>query len=207
MLAIALGVIVSWIAATVAAVPDATAAVVLATLDATEAETEETVAPTEVPMLPIASLIACNTARAWPAVCSPQGDQPDEAVGRLPTPPDSALSGMTASGDEGSGTPQFMPKEQLTDFRSTKPVSDVFGLGAALYNMLTGKFVYDFSASADPCVAILHDRVVPVSQRGVSLPAPLSQVVDRATAPDFRNRYQTVREFSDALLAALNATA
>ena len=117
------------------------------------------------------------------------------------------MSGMTAAGDEGSGTPQFMPKEQLTDFRSTKPVSDVFGLGATLYNMLTGKFVYDFSASADPCVAILHDRVVPVGQRGVSLPAPLSEVVDRATAPDFRDRYQTAREFSRALLGALNTTA
>src|SRR4051812_28395734 len=50
------------------------------------------------------------------------------------------LSGMTVTGGVG-GTPAFMPREQLINFKYTKPTSDVWSMGAMLYYLLTGQFV------------------------------------------------------------------
>ncbi|MFA6317605.1 MAG: FHA domain-containing serine/threonine-protein kinase [Elusimicrobiota bacterium] len=112
------------------------------------------------------------------------------------------LSGMTASG-QGGGTMVFVPKEQLKDFRHSRPVSDVFSMGATLYHMLTGKFVYDLRAEPDLCSVILKDKLIPIRKRGVDLPEAVMDVVDQATAPDFKHRLPTALAFRDALAAAL----
>ncbi|MBI5239450.1 MAG: protein kinase [Elusimicrobia bacterium] len=112
------------------------------------------------------------------------------------------MSGMTASGS-GGGTLYFMPKEQLRDFRKTRPVSDVFSLGACLYNMLTNEPVYDFESVADPCLAVLQDKVVPIGRRGVRLPEPVAAVIDKSVAPDMSRRFQTAAEFRQALQSVL----
>lgn len=112
------------------------------------------------------------------------------------------MSGMTASGD-GGGTFQFMPKEQLKDFRWTKPVSDVFSMGATLYNMLTGEFYYDMDSVGDPCVAVLRDKIVPIRARGVKLPGNVADVIGKSLAADWKERYPSAKEFSAALSAAL----
>lgn len=112
------------------------------------------------------------------------------------------MSGMTASGSSG-GTLHFMPKEQLRDFRETRPVSDVFSMGATLYNMLTGEYVYDFESVADPCIAVLKDKIVPIRKRGLQLPQALTAAIDKAIAPDMRQRFQTAAQFREALQEAL----
>jgi serine/threonine protein kinase len=112
------------------------------------------------------------------------------------------MSGMTASGS-GGGTLYFMPKEQLRDFRKTRPVSDVFSMGASLYNMLTSQPVYDFESVADPCIAILKDKVVPIRKREARLPDATAAVIDKAVAPDMSRRFQTAAEFREALQGVL----
>ena len=59
------------------------------------------------------------------------------------------LSGMSMTGGY-AGTPVFMPREQITNFKYVKPVSDVWSMGATIYNMLTGAFPYPFSKERDP---------------------------------------------------------
>ncbi|MBI4676372.1 MAG: protein kinase [Elusimicrobia bacterium] len=112
------------------------------------------------------------------------------------------LSGMTASGQRG-GTLAFMPKEQLKDFRGARPASDVFSMGATLYHMLTNRLVYDLDSERDACAAILKDRLIPIRKRGVELPDAVAAVVDKATVPDWKDRYQTAGEFKEALARAL----
>ncbi|MBI5242699.1 MAG: protein kinase [Elusimicrobia bacterium] len=114
------------------------------------------------------------------------------------------LSGMTASG-QGGGTLAFMPKEQLKDYRGTKPVSDVFSMGAAFYYMLTNEFVYDLDSVADPCVAVMRDKLIPIKKRKPGLPAEAVAVIGKALEPDFRERYPTAGEFKAALARALKA--
>jgi hypothetical protein len=110
----------------------------------------------------------------------------------------SGLSGLTATGAV-AGTYYFMPREQLTSFRSVQPVSDVWSMAATLYHLLTGSYVRDFPPEQDPLAVILRDGSVPLRHRDPSVPEALAEVVDRALADDPARRYPTARE----LLAAL----
>ena len=112
------------------------------------------------------------------------------------------LSGMTATGFA-AGTLQFMPREQLTNFRLLRPASDVWSMGATLYYMLTLRYVRDFQAAKDPLAVVLGGNVVPVRDREPELPAALAEVVDRAVEDDLDRRYPSATEFRDALRKAL----
>jgi len=112
------------------------------------------------------------------------------------------LSGMTATGTA-AGTLQFMPREQLTNFRMLRPASDVWSMGATLYHMLTLRYPRDFPPGKDALEVILSSPVVPVRERDPSLPAALAEVVDRAVVDHLSRRYATGGEFRDALKSAL----
>lgn len=104
------------------------------------------------------------------------------------------LSGLTATGTVG-GTYSFMPREQLTNFRQMRPLSDVWSLAATLYYLLTRQPPRDFSTHADPLQVILRGGVVPLRQRDPRLDDGLAEVLDRALTDDVNARYQTAAEF------------
>ena len=112
------------------------------------------------------------------------------------------LSGMTATGFA-AGTLQFMPREQLTNFRLLRPASDVWSMGATLYYMLTLRYVRDFQAAKDPLAVVLGGNVVPVRIRQPDVPDALAEVVDRAVEDDLDKRYPSATEFRDALRKVL----
>ena len=108
------------------------------------------------------------------------------------------LSGMSMTGSY-AGTPVFMPREQITNFKYVKPVSDVWSMGATIYNMLTGDFPYPFTSERDPIDVILNEGVVPIRKRDKAIPAPFADVIDRALVKQPKDRYQTAQEFLAAL--------
>jgi serine/threonine protein kinase len=112
------------------------------------------------------------------------------------------LSGMTATGFA-AGTLQFMPREQLTNFRLLRPASDVWSMGATVYYMLTLRYVRDFQAAKDPLAVVLGGNIVPIRDRKPQIPAALAEVVDRAVDDDLNRRYSSAPEFRDALRKAL----
>ncbi|HEV7501008.1 MAG TPA: FHA domain-containing serine/threonine-protein kinase [Vicinamibacteria bacterium] len=112
------------------------------------------------------------------------------------------LSGMTATGFA-AGTLQFMPREQLTNFRLLRPASDVWSMGATLYYMLTLRYVRDFTAGKDPLAVVLGGNVLPIRTRNPQIPAALAEVVDRAVDDDLIRRYPSGVEFRNALRQAL----
>ncbi len=114
----------------------------------------------------------------------------------------SGASGLTATGAV-AGTYYFMPREQLTSFRSVQPVSDVWSLAATLYHLLTGSYVLDFPPEQDPLAVILRGGNVPLRHRDPSVPEALAQVMDRALEDDPARRYPTAREFLAALRGLL----
>jgi serine/threonine protein kinase len=103
------------------------------------------------------------------------------------------LSGMSMTGGY-AGTPVFMPREQITNFKYVKPVSDVWSMGATIYNMLTGAFPYSFTKERDPIDVILNEDVVPIRKRDKSVTASLAAVIDKALAKKAKERYQTAAE-------------
>jgi hypothetical protein len=103
-------------------------------------------------------------------------------------------SGLTATGAV-AGTLFFMPREQLTNFRVVKPVSDVWSMGATLYFLLTRQYARDFRPGQDPLPVILGGGVVPVRVRDPRIPEGVARVVDRALADDPDERYPDAAEF------------
>jgi eukaryotic-like serine/threonine-protein kinase len=112
------------------------------------------------------------------------------------------FSGMTLTGSAG-GTPLYMPKEQVINFKYVKPVSDVWSLAATMYSMLTGSSPYVIEKGQAPLEAVLKARTIPLGERLPSLPNRLIAVLDRAMALKPENRYQTAVEFLMELRQAL----
>lgn len=108
------------------------------------------------------------------------------------------FSGMTATGSFG-GTFPFMPREQVTNFKYYKPVSDVWAIGATFYNMLTGDYPRNFLRGQDPMEVILHGEVVPLRKRLSSFPKSVAEVIDRALVNKAGDRYQSAGEMRKAL--------
>ena len=112
------------------------------------------------------------------------------------------LSGMTMTGSY-AGTPVFMPREQLINFKYAKPVSDVWSIGATFYNMLTGQLPRELRRGQDPVEAVLQGCIVPIRTRDSSIPVRLADVIDRAVANEPAQRFQDAEEIRKALKKAL----
>lgn len=115
------------------------------------------------------------------------------------------FSGMSVTG-EFAGTYYFMPREQLTDFKRTRPVSDIWSVGATLYFLLTGgKSPRNFDDERHPTDIILEGRIINVQERNPQIPYSLSQVVDRSIADEPSKRFQSAEEMRQALSSVLSA--
>jgi eukaryotic-like serine/threonine-protein kinase len=112
----------------------------------------------------------------------------------------SQLSGLTMM-DEVGGTPAFMAPEQITQFREAKPAADQYAAAATLYNLLTGKHVFDFSGkSTDQMLMILQNEPVPIQSRRTDIPNGLAELIHRALAKEPGKRFAGAKEMRRTLL-------
>jgi eukaryotic-like serine/threonine-protein kinase len=108
-------------------------------------------------------------------------------------------SGITQQGDV-RGTLPYMPPEQVLNCRGVDHRADIFGLGATLYHLLTGHYVYEFRpADKDPLLTIIEDDVIPIEARGVSLPGGLCDIINRSLCKEPAGRYASALEMNEAL--------
>ena len=114
----------------------------------------------------------------------------------------SGMSGLTLTGNFG-GTPYFMSREQIVNFKHVKPVSDVWSIAATFYIMLTGLLPRDFPKDKDPLAVVLDGDVVPIRKRDGNIPKPLAAVIDRALDVKPKSRFQDAREMREALAKAI----
>jgi serine/threonine-protein kinase len=116
----------------------------------------------------------------------------------------SQMSGLTLQHDLG-GTVGYMAPEQITHYRDAEPPADQYSAAATLYNLLTGKHVYDLPQHiASQLSKILNEEPVPIRQRRADLPRQLARVIHRALARDPEDRYPDARAFRRALLPFTN---
>jgi serine/threonine-protein kinase len=98
------------------------------------------------------------------------------------------------------GTPSYMSPEQIMGL----PVdgrSDLFSAGVVLYQFLTGERPFAGSATTT-MQKVLKEDPLPPSSLNVQAPAGMDAVVRKALAKRPEDRFQTAREFADALRAA-----
>jgi serine/threonine-protein kinase len=113
--------------------------------------------------------------------------------------------GMTATGRV-LGTTDYVAPEQAMG-HPVDQRSDIYSLGVVLYEMLTGQV--PFSADSQVGVAMKHvnEELPDVQQQRPELSAAAAMVVERATAKDPADRYQSAGEMIDDLSTALEVEA
>jgi len=96
------------------------------------------------------------------------------------------LSGQTRTGTA-AGSPCFMPRQQVINFKYSKPEVDVWGTAACLYNMLCGMLPNgnpivprDYPRGSDPWKVTLNSKPIPIRKRNPAIPQRLAEVIDTA---------------------------
>jgi eukaryotic-like serine/threonine-protein kinase len=93
------------------------------------------------------------------------------------------------------GTFQYMSPEQV-EGREADARSDIFALGAVLYEMTTGKRAFDGKSQISVASAILEKEPEPISVVQPMSPAGLDHVVRTCLAKDPERRYQTAHDLA-----------
>jgi len=91
------------------------------------------------------------------------------------------------------GTFQYMSPEQ-TEGKEADARSDIFALGAVLYEMATGKRAFTGKSQASLVAAILASEPPPISMVQPMSPPALEQVIKSCLAKDPEERFQTVHD-------------
>jgi eukaryotic-like serine/threonine-protein kinase len=96
------------------------------------------------------------------------------------------------------GTVTYMSPEQA-EGKAVDARSDIFSLGAVLYEMLTGRRAFCGETNVATLAAILHEEPRPVSQLATETPHEMEQVVFRCLRKDPERRFQQMADLKVAL--------
>ncbi len=107
-------------------------------------------------------------------------------------------SGMTVNGTVG-GSWAYMPKEQLTNFRFVSPQSDVWSLGAIVYECLTQKLPRPMQSGVDPIRIILESKLISLDVILPDLPKRVTRFIMKALSPEAIDRYKDAGQMRTAL--------
>lgn len=120
-------------------------------------------------------------------------DHPETAT--AVTPPETVL-----------GTAGYMSPEQVSGLPSDGR-SDIFSLGAVLYEMLTGRRAFAGASKIETLSAILRDEPAAISEPARPVPAGLEAVVQRCLEKSPAKRFDSARDLSFALRSVGEAPA
>jgi Tol biopolymer transport system component/predicted Ser/Thr protein kinase len=125
---------------------------------------------------------------------APTGRTSGASLTALPT---QAGTDLTAEGTI-LGTFQYMAPEQL-EGKETDGRTDIFALGAVLYEMATGRKAFWAATQASLIGAILHTEPQPISALEPMAPPALDRVVKTCLAKDPEDRWQSAGDVGKEL--------
>ena len=127
----------------------------------------------------------------------------DFGVAKLQSSPDESgrtvedLTTITKSGMV-LGTVAYMAPEQLRG-KSVDHRSDIFSVGAILYEMLTGRRAFRGETEVDTITAVLRENPPPIDREQSGIPLPFQQIVHHCLEKEPENRFQSARDLVFAL--------
>lgn len=101
------------------------------------------------------------------------------------------------------GTAAYLSPEQAAG-EEVKAATDLYSLGAVLYELLTGRPPLEFGSLAEVAAKQREGLIVPVRDVEPSVPAPLEATVMRCLARDPRFRPQSAAELSHELASSID---
>ncbi len=96
------------------------------------------------------------------------------------------------------GTAGYMSPEQVRG-ETVDARSDIFSLGAVLYEMLSGFRAFPGDSTADTMGAILRDEPGPLHEKDLSFPESLDRIIQHCLEKNPEERFQSARDLGFAL--------
>jgi len=97
------------------------------------------------------------------------------------------------------GTPHYMSPEQATGDQEPDPRSDVYSLGAMLYEMLAGEPPYSGSTAQAILAKVLTSKPSPVRDARDTVPMHVEAAITKSLHKSPADRFSTASAFADAL--------
>ncbi len=91
------------------------------------------------------------------------------------------------------GTAKYMSPEQARGI-AVDARSDIFSLGAVIYELVTGRAAFEGETASDLIAEILKVEPVPPVDFAPEVPPELERIIGKALRKDRENRYQSVRD-------------
>ncbi len=119
-----------------------------------------------------------------------------------------AEASVALTGDALIGTPSYMSPEQARGDGDIDHRSDIYALGAILFEMLTGRLPYEATTPMGIAMKHLIDPVPRILAVKADLPAACEDLIERAMAKERDRRFQTASDMASALeIIAIQADA
>jgi serine/threonine-protein kinase len=96
------------------------------------------------------------------------------------------------------GTPYYISPEQIRA-REVTPATDIYGLGATLYHMVTGRVPFEGSSPKEVMQRHLREPLTPPDQLVPDLSNGLSMIIEMMMAKDPRERYHSAADLIEDL--------
>ncbi len=110
-----------------------------------------------------------------------------------------SASDLTMSG-QALGTPGYLPPEQASGRRGdVGPASDVYGLGAVLYHLLTGRPPFVTNSVAETLEQVRHAEPASPRQLNPAVPKDLQTICLKCLEKETARRYGSAKELSAEL--------